>query len=86
MPSIETAELVGGPWDGGHVQVERSQCEARIWWRAGESIDVDATGADRVVLIALKYPTRHRYRRTDRRTAGGATVFRHCGREAGVFA
>lgn len=85
MPSQETAELIGGPWDGGQVKAARDVREAQVWWRGGESIDTCAATAGTLVHIQLKYPTRHRYRRTDRRTAGGATVFWHGGRTMELF-
>ena len=84
--AVETIELTGGPWDGGQVKATRDVREALVWWRGGESIDTCAATAGTLVNISLPHPTRHRYRRTDRRTAGGATVFRHEGRMMDVFA
>lgn len=83
--ATEIAELAAGPWDGFCHPVAADAAEMLVWYRGGESIDMCAKAAGTLVHIALEYPTRHRYVRTARRTAGGATVFRHAGRMVGLF-
>lgn len=85
MSGVETAEIAGGPHDGSQVRVERQHGEVLVWYRGGPAIEVDPDGSHREVQVTRKYPTRHRYVRTARRTAGGATVFQHAGRVVGLF-
>lgn len=85
MSGIETAEIAGGPHDGSQVRVDRQHDEVLIWYRGGDSIEFGPDDRPAWVHAPRKYPTRHRYVRTGRRTAGGATVFRHAGRIVGLF-
>ncbi len=82
---IETAELVGAPHDGAQLKVRRDHAEALVWYRGGAVYEAAPDGTLSESYLGLAYPTRHRYARTVRRTAGGATVFRYHGRIKGLF-
>lgn len=81
----EAIDLVGGPMDGRQLVTAAGETGALVWFRSGDAIEFDGRGQRREVRITLPYPTRHRYLRTDRKTAAGATVFRHAGRLVGIF-